>query len=501
MNSENFIGAKLKKNSFLLASSLIAVPAFIVFILLGVIPLIFSIDVSVKDYNILKGISESRRVGVLNFKEFLYGASGLKIIQETLFVNSLSILLGGVYVFLLTLGIGSIRSKWAKTAITSLVLLPALIPVSIINHFLQPSTDWLRVVLYETFCIAPYAVLAGMYVCFHKFELKKVLFITFGYAAVRFMLLFTSDLDFIFSSNYPLGKDKLDVLDAYIIRTGIINMNLSIAGAAYIVKILLQTIPAVIGAIVIFVISGRIKNKNKQKDGKEGIIIAKVGSLLSLMPAAIFILVVISSVSGLNIFTYPAVPHSLINSFFLSITSALLFTLLSVSLAYGMVAGNKITIIISVLFLLFGGNSIGQYFHLISSGMADTLFPVILTNCMYAGIGAYFIYFAAGGIQKISFGQFFMKALPVLLTMLGLGFARFYGGILQPMIYLAGRRNYPVSLLLRESLSTADQGQVSTIGLLLIPVIIGIISVWIGFIINMIINNKTGKIIEPPVYQ
>jgi hypothetical protein len=102
---------------------------------------------------------------------------------------------------------------------------------------------------------------------------------------------------------------------------------------------------------------------------------------------------------------------------------------------------------------------------------------------LLACIGAYFIFFATGGIQKVSFGQFSKKSVPVLITMLGVGFARFYGNFFESLIYLNDSNSYPISTLLHTLVISGEKAEsVSTFALLLIPVIIGLAGIWIGII-------------------
>ncbi len=490
------------KSSFLGISTAVAAPVLVFYMIFLIIPFYFSFLLSLKNYNIIKGIFNSPWVGFTNFEQFFQSDAAVSVIRNTFAISSLSIFLGAIYVFLLTLGIAAIQSKWIKGIIASLVILPAFIPVPILvraimkndflknNFLMKPSGYLLSAVGNEVFCIASIAVLAGFFACFGKFDIKKILFITFGYVAVRFMLLFASDLNYIISSYSPLVYATGDVLGTYVFRAGLMQMNYSGAASAYIVKVLLQLIPVFIGTFAIIFLSGKMQNNSVPNISREANSItstkanpAMIFSIIAVIPAVIFVSTVITTVSGINIFTDPYIEKGLINSLVLSTISSALVTIFSFCLAYGMVTGNKIILIFNSVFLLLGGNIIGQYLQMHSLSMINTYFPIIILNCLLSYIGAYFIFFATGGIQKISIGPFFMKSVPVLITMLGVGFARFYGNFFESMIYLNDRNSYPISALLHTLVISGGKAEaVSTLALLLIPGIIGLSGIWIGIV-------------------
>lgn len=482
------------KSSFLGISTAVAAPVLVFYMIFLIIPFYFSFMLSLKNYSIIKGIFNSPWVGFANFEQFFQSDAAATVIRNTFAINSLSIFLGAIYVFLLTLGIAVIKSKWIKGIVASFVILPAFIPAPILvgaiikndylknNFLIKASGYWLSAVGNEVFCIASFAVLAGFFTCFDKFEIKRILFITFGYVAVRFMLLFASDLNYIISSYNPLVYATGDVLGTYTYRTALLLGDLSSSAVLYIVKVLLQIIPVIIGTIAIIFLSGKMQNKSVPDISlEEKANPAMIFSIIAVIPAVIFVSTAITTVSGINIFTDPYIEKGLINSLVLSTISSALVTIFSFCLAYGMVTGNKIILIFNSVFLLFGGNVTGQYLQMHSLSMINTYFPIIILNCLLACIGAYFIFFATGGIQQVSFGRFFKKSVPVLITMLGVGFTRFYGNFFESLIYLNDKNSYPISTLLHTLVISGGKAEaVSTLALLLIPVIIGLTGIWMG---------------------
>ena len=78
--------------------------------------------------------------------------------------------------------------------------------------------------------------------------------------------------------------------------------------------------------------------------------------------------------------------------------------------------------------------------------------------------------------------------MPILIAMMGISFAKFYGNIINPLVFTADRKLFPISLMLREVLISGkghggQEVAVSTIGLLLIPVLIGVLSIWISIVV------------------
>ena len=501
VNSENKILPQ-DKNNFLAFSTVIAFPALIVFLAFCIVPFYKSFIIAFKDFNPVKGTFNSPWVGLKHFQQFFQSPYGPNILQNTLIISILSIVFGGIYVFLLTLGIASIKNKWIKAIITSIAILPALIPTPILVAAISktailrdPSLYRFTVIANEVFCIAAIAILAGTFACMNRFDMKKVCFITLGYVVVRFMLLFSSNLDYIITSYNPLVYETADVIATYVYRQGLATANYSSASMAYVIKIFLQTIPTIIGTIAIILMSKRIQNEIEQDNElSHATNSAAISSVIAIIPAILFIWVIITTVTGMNIFTNPFVTSSLINSFVLSIISCILVTIFSLSLAYGMVVDNKFILICNSIFLLLSGNIMGQYMHIRSLGLINTYIPIFIQNSLYASIGAYLIYFAVGGINKISFAAFLKKSLPMLVAMFGICFAKFYGTVVEPMIYMNDRRLFPISLILRELLILGgnQEGEnlvLSTIVLLLIPTLIGIAGIWLGVIISSVLDK------------
>jgi putative aldouronate transport system permease protein len=486
-------GMEKSKKNLLGFSTIIAIPSLILFFFFSIIPFLKSLIIAFKNYSPVYGIVNSPWVGLKNFQSFFMSIHSIRIIRNTLFISILSIVLGGIYVFLLTYGIASVKNKWVKSFVTSLVILPALIPVSIllgaiIKTGLLVESSYYRffAIGYEVFCISPIAILAGMFLCINKFNIKRIKFITLGYMIIRFMLLFSTDLNYILSSYNPLTYEVADVLGTYTFRTGIMNGDFSAASANYIIKTLFQLIPVIIGIITIIFMSGRIEEQTRESH--EFTKVTNLGAsflAITIVPAIIFILVLTTTIPGVNAFNNQVMRDSLTNSFIISILSSTLFIILSVLLAYALSLNNRIILIITSIVLLFGGNTIGQYIHMRSLGLFNTNISIIIINGLYASMGAFFIYFAIVANKKYDFKEFFKESLPVLIALFGVGFAKFYGNIKEPLVYMTDRRFFPISLILREVLLMGGNPEsegilISTLGLFLIPAILGILCLWIG---------------------
>lgn len=463
-----------------------AIPALIVLCLMVVIPFFLSLTVAFKEYTPPRGISGSPWVGFANFSKLLGNYYTPRTILNTLFINGPALVLGTAYVFVLNLGIAAIKNKWLKGAVTSVVLLPALLPsanlvgaLSQTGFLTSTSLYPLSAILNEVFCVAPLAVVAGMFACLNGFDMKKVWLVSLGYAAVRLMLFFTSDINYANASLNPLIYAAGDVMDTYSSRTALATMGYGDTSAMYILKILLGLLPAALGAWVFSVLS---KSAAKSGPAPARSFAAPI-AVLAILPLALFAFIAVKSVPGASPLQSPLLGSAILNSVVLMVVGSLFVTALSASLSYGLTSGSKAVFAALALFLLLSGNTLGPYLMLRSLGLFNTRLAVILAYAPYACLGAFLLYFAAGGKRHHSPGRFFKSSLPALVVMLGVCAARIYGGHFETMVYLSRREFMPLSLFLREmALQQSVQGgtRVSTIYLMLVPVVIALAGLWTG---------------------
>jgi putative aldouronate transport system permease protein len=474
-----------QKNKYLGISTALAIPALIFFFIFLVIPMLQTLLITFKDYTPARGVYWSSWVGFENITAFLQSTAGWHIFINTAVISVAAVIAGSLYVFALTCSISKIRNVWLKTFAACASVLPALIPAQILAFALKGTPILLSPLLYrlaaignEVLCIAPIAALAGVLLCFHRFDIKKAWFTALGYGAIRLILLFSSDINYLLATYNPQVYETADVLEIHAYRQGILYMNISGSSAPYFLKILIGIIPLIAGVMLLFYISGR--NKNVLETSK----ISLTGNRLSLVliiPVLLFAFVLSASVSGINPFTNPIVFRGLANSFSIGIVSCVFTLIFALSFAYAMVNANKVIVVLSAFFLLIGGNIIGQYLQIRVYGLMDTFWAVIICNTLSAVLYAFFIFLAFGGFQSISFKGFLKRAVPSIVILFGIGFARFYGYILLPSLYLRDRMHFSISLILREAMLMGEEVPVSTVLPLMIPVVIAVASITAAF--------------------
>lgn len=485
--SENHRNKQIFRNSFL-----VAIPALILFLFFSLIPFLISFIGSINDFSPLSGMKHW--VGFENYITF-FSSQGIPVIVNTLIINITSVILGCIYVFVMVYAVSSIKNVWLKAAVASAVLLPALIPscmiASTFKSLYSPNLFWLTAVTDEVLRIAPFAVVASAFACIKGFDIKRVGFITVGYAMLRLINLFSYDMDYILASFSPALYESSNVLGTYIYKQGFLSIHSSLGMAAYIVKTILSFIPTVFGLIIIMLLSKKMNNTiSREKEISAGSLnFPSLLSVFAIIPIILFAFVIANTAKGMNIWLNPTVPSSLFISILICTLSCIAIIVFSISMSYGMSVNNKIIFVLNGFFILFSGNIIGQYLLIYSIGLVNTMVALIINYSLYSCVGAYGIYFAYGGMKKQNFSDYIKGITPILITFAALVFAWVFGNYFIPLIYMKPSGLSPISLTLKQIHSdilpmqnTAKMIHFSTAEFAIIPAVIGTIGVFTGLV-------------------
>ncbi|WP_261305037.1 ABC transporter permease [Paenibacillus andongensis] len=122
---------EMKKNYLLY---LMALPGMLVIFVFSYLPM-GGIVIAFQNFNPIKGITGSEFVGLRNFRFFIESNDTLKVIFNTLFLNSLFILCGTIASVAIAVMFSEISGKWFKRISQTLVTLPNFLSWTVIAMF------------------------------------------------------------------------------------------------------------------------------------------------------------------------------------------------------------------------------------------------------------------------------------------------------------------------------------------------------------------------------
>lgn len=122
---------EMRKNYLLY---LMALPGIAVIFIFAYLPM-GGLVIAFQDFNPIKGITGSEFVGLSNFRFFIESSDTLKVIANTLFLNSLFILCGTMMSVLIAVMFSEIAGKWFKRVTQTLVTLPNFLSWTVISMF------------------------------------------------------------------------------------------------------------------------------------------------------------------------------------------------------------------------------------------------------------------------------------------------------------------------------------------------------------------------------
>ena len=111
----------------------------------------YGILIAFKDYSVFKGIWGSDWVGLENFKTFFSGPYALRVIKNTLLINIYNMLTVFPLTIVLALLLNELRSKWFKSAVSTMLYLPhfisSVVVAGFVITFLSPSSGIVNLII------------------------------------------------------------------------------------------------------------------------------------------------------------------------------------------------------------------------------------------------------------------------------------------------------------------------------------------------------------------
>lgn len=459
-----------------LAAFLIALPALIFLTLFKILPAIQTVILSFKDYNIFKGIFASEPAGFANYAKLFQIDIFPGIIKNTVMISSLSILFTCVLAVLLILCISRLPNWILKSFAIALIAIPAFIPAAsyvsvffdifsmdgIINSVLTPAGAEPRLLFADPGiypCLAAFMdairsayvpVIIGVLVCETRNRESgagRIGFVMMGYIAARAMMLMSPDMESMMLTVNPLNRQSAEVIDTLSYRFGLMNMQISLASALWVIKTFIQMVISFTAFFLLYLAVPRITElTGRLGEGKKTV----SGSVLGVIGFVIFgaasALMIISTFmpakgdigAGIGMLMNDRqFSNALMNSLTSGLIICAIYGVMTFILAYLLNFSKIVYPLFLVMIFSLSNNFVGE--NLFEIKMANTVVPVII-NSVLSVAGAFALHFSVAGRLKgavCGFGQYFRLALAPLTVIVVLAFIANWGSFFYQNIFLA----------------------------------------------------------------
>ncbi len=491
----------------------ISILCLLFFGFLLLLPSMSLLIMSFKDYKPISGLFGSASVGLTNITMFWEQPAIIRVLKNTFNISILALVIAAIYLFVAILAINSFQKGFMKALAAVIFVLPAILPPNtyilmlqtwLPTEFLTKSSVLLQVIASAEngLRFASVFVIAALFTKGDSMpHAQKYVLL---YISMKFIHILATDTGFMNAFYNPLTYEHLDTYDSYLYRSGLMQAKFSGYAAGYVVRLILQLLPALIG---LFILASLCKSEQKKinvastaadqssqntmyTSNDSGNRIYFPCMILALLPLALAYLIWNASSDGSLDFSQPLVQQGYVNGFLTAGASAAVVVCFGLLLATAAVQLNRFGITLLALLYFLSDNLLGPYMIGRQLGTHDTLMGVLIQNMPFilpvAIIGT-----------KILREKHQKNLLPALtISSLGLAFAWFWGDHMAPLVTLRSAHKYPISLLMHSMLnrqgaidaSSAD-AQLSMIPYILVPVII----TGVCFIISSVLYNRKQK--------
>ena len=293
----------LKRRKYDLYYHALLFPGVVMLLIFSIVPM-GGLIMAFQKYEPVKGILGSKFVGWHNFKVLLMNPSSLQVIYNTVFISLFKIVLGiAVPVFFAVL-LNECRIKWFKRSAQLIVYFPNFLSwvivaamfsnifsyTGIVNHILQlfdisepimfmASNTWFRPIIIFTDIWKRYGFDAVVYIAAisgtdpNLYEasdidgagrLQKIRYITLPGIMSTIIVMTTLSLgnilnagfDQVFNMYNPNVYETGDILDTFVYRIGLVNLQYSLGTAVGLVKSAVSMLLIVISYKLVYKIAG-----------------------------------------------------------------------------------------------------------------------------------------------------------------------------------------------------------------------------------------------------
>ena len=466
--------------------------------ILLLLPCISLFVMSFMKYSSNKGLFGSPFVGLASITKFLKQTELIRAIQNTFTISILALILGVIYLIVAIPTIHSFQNRVVKAVVAWIFILPAILPANTYILLLRSyfSTEtlvtgsiWLQLIAaaQNSLRFASVFVITALFTKGDiKLQIRKCVLLYIGMKLIRIL---STDTGFMSEFSNPLTYEYLDTYDSLLYRIGIYPMQFSQYAAGYVVKIVLQLLPALIG---VFLLISLYKSESKNAAAVCSKRKYYPGMALALVPIALLLLIGMASFRGQSKLSLPIVQAVYIYGFLFAVAIAAITISFGLLLASASAQLNKWSLTLITVLYFLSDSLLGPKILCHHLEALDTFWILPIQNMHYilptAIIGTMLI--------KDKHSQKLLPALPI--SAFGLAFAWFWGDHMA-FQFIQGRDHiFPISLAMKWQLSTtkyvavassSSDEPLSWLPYVLIPIIIA----GACFIIGSVLYNKEQK--------
>lgn len=436
--------------------------------LVTMIPFLYDLLISFRQYDFLKGILGSSFAGLSQYTEFILSVDFARLIWNTvrngffygIFLLIFTIIGGGIVGALPFRGI-------ARNAIATFFLIPVFIPDAIFvswfarfqgefRPLIDASVIWWFLPALRALKYTGIPIFAASVIGERRKSKTLVLPVQAGVCFVLLSFMFTLGNDFIFSwlvAN-PLNYVVVDSLELYAFRIGFMQMDISRAAVVLVVRQIGSLIAMGIFFVPFCFIGKRLfampqeQESMEEPDLKKRMISGGAAFLLWIVIVGVFMVTKgmkpWGETGAMLTQSLQLVPALLLYTC-LALAAAGIQVILSALLGYPAVCGTHGTRKIGMIFILLLSAlgslpfTIGQYIMIRNMGMGNTYFAV-LTGWIFPTAGVWTI-LAICHMQKVRDGKSYRKA--IAFPMVGLLFVQIISNLnnmIPSLLYIPDQR-------------------------------------------------------------
>jgi ABC-type polysaccharide transport system permease subunit len=461
---------------------ILAMPALLLLIFFKIIPIIYTVVLSTRDFffasngenNVLEGLLQKSPAGLKAYSA-LFGMEGFRgAVLNTLRLSAFSILLTCLLALFLIVCISKMPRRWLKLLAIILLAIPAFIPVTsfvwAFSSGLSPESG-LIARLFTPEGAAPklffgdpalypflYAimdamrnvyipVILGVLVCedHSAIAFRKIAFVMAGYAAARATVFMSPDIETLMVSSNPLVAISSNVLDMIRYQSVRMTTQYNVSAAAWVFKSVLQLIICIAAYFALKALSPSVARSVGRLDKKTGSTRGAIAGILGyvLFAAGSITVILLTFIQpfgrlaeGAKILLEDNVlPTAFANSLLHGILSCVLYGIVTLLLAYPLTASRKLYPLILLVLVSLSNNFIGEYIWYHKLGMINTVFPLVLGPGLSV-IGAFALHFCVTAGREAAkwdqglpgFIEYARVSLLPLLTIVAIAFLANWGG-------------------------------------------------------------------------
>ncbi|MCI3919156.1 hypothetical protein MO973_02780 [Paenibacillus sp. TRM 82003] len=500
----------------------IVLPALLLIFLFKLVPLATALYLPFIDYKPFHGLFGSEWVGSANFEQLFAMPEFGGIVSNTVAFKVGAAVATAAVGFVAALSLHAVRSARLRAGLTTLFLAPYVLPAVVLAyvaiHVLSPTAS--PFFTFETFVLAEPGLFRPVAVLLEALRLGGIpaivalaaiharqtaadggalrgvgygdtvvvpaLRAVCAFAIIQLSTLFSSSFELLYPLQNPLNYETADTLDAFIVRSGLMMANFSVASAAWLLQFaanLVCTVGAYLlvrGAFAKDLFGGSNRGADASRPSEAGSKSAPAGAVVGTAVAGLYGLAVLfplyvlfvhpfiqssaATVGPLDILQLPNAVLYMAAFGFAVVVHLLMTATLAYPLTVRRLPGRNAYKLFLLVAMTAGAGTIHEFLTVRSWGALNTIFPVVLTgfvsivpvfvlksifNARYAGEKARLEAEGRGELHAF-FALFLPKVWKPLVALGALHFIALWGSFTSSFMYLSdASQSTPVLQFLR----------------------------------------------------